>query len=223
METKALVQTPLFLSISVEELERIFSELQIKETSFEKDEILAFQDTICNRLIILLSGSVKAEMSDPSAKVVKVEDIYAPNPLAILFLFGNENRFPVQITAREHTSALIIPKQSALKMLRMNEYLLQNYLNISANFASRLSQKLHFMSFRTIRQKLAMYLIDLSNRTHLEYFELDRTRTALAEYFGVSRQSLERELSRMQKERLIEINKRSVSLKNRQKLVQLIR
>ncbi len=66
----------------------IFNKLNIHENSFKKGEILALQDEPANRLIILLKGSVKAEMTDPSGKVVKVEDIEAPNPLAVLFLFG---------------------------------------------------------------------------------------------------------------------------------------
>lgn len=223
MDLRMLSRIPLFHAIAEEDLERIFSDLQIEETCFSKDDILAFQDEVCNRLIILLSGSVKAEMTDPSAKVVKVEDIYAPNPLAILFLFGQENRFPVQVIAREDCKALVIPKQSVLKMLRMDENLLRNYLDISANFASRLSQKLHFMSFRTIRQKLAMYILNLVKLSQSDVVELDRTKTALSEYFGVSRQSLERELSNMQQDGLIEIDKKTIRVIEKNKLVQLVR
>ncbi len=223
MDIAALTKIPLFHCIKKNELEEIFSELRIKETHFEKDEILAFQDEICNRLILLLSGSVKGDMNDPSGKVVKVEDIYAPNPLAILFLFGQENRFPVQATAREDTVALVIPKQSVIKMLGMNETILKNYLDISANFAGRLSKKLHFMSFRTIRQKLSMYIIDLSQSSGKSIVEFDKTKTALAEYFGVSRQSLERELTNMQKDNLIEIDKKKIYIKNKDRLIQLIR
>ena len=161
MDYSALTHIPLFGQITPDELEGIFNELNIHENSFKKGEILALQDEPANRLIILLKGSVKAEMTDPSGKVVKVEDIEAPNPLAVLFLFGRDNRFPVQATAREHVEAVVIPKQSILKMLSMNETILKNYLDISADFASRLSRKLHFMSFRTIRQKTAMYLLHL--------------------------------------------------------------
>lgn len=223
MEANILTKMPLFHSISANEIEHIFSELRIKETHFKKNDILAFQDEPCNRLVLLLSGSVKAEMTDPSGKVVKVEDIYAPNPLAILFLFGQENRFPVQVTAREDTATLVIPKQSVLKILSMNETLLKNYLDISANFAARLSQKLHFMSFRTIRQKLAMYIINLSKMSNSDIVELDKTKTTLAEYFGVSRQSLERELTNMQNDALFTINKKEIHIKDKNKLVQLIR
>ncbi len=223
MDIEALVKTPLFRSVGAEELAYIFSELRIVETHFKKGNILAFEGEACNRLIFLLSGSVKGEMSDPSGRVVKVEDIHAPNPLAILFLFGNENTFPVQITALENIETLIIPKQSVLKMLGMNESILRNYLDISAIFASRLSRKLHFMSFRTIRQKLAMYMLDLATNMNSAVIELDRTKTALAEYFGVSRQSLERELTNMQQDGLIEVEKKRIEIRDKNKLVQLIR
>lgn len=222
MNISALTMTPLFRSINENEIENILQELNITESHFMKGDILAFQDEACNRLIMLLSGSVKAEMSDPSGKVIKIEDIYAPNPLAILFLFGSENRFPVQITAIENATALVIPKQSVLKMLGMNETVLKNYLDISANFAARLSKKLHLMSFRTIRQKLAMYIIDLKKMSNSNVVEFDRTKTALAEYFGVSRQSLERELSNMQADNLIEINKKHITINSVDKLIQLV-
>lgn len=88
MDYSALTHIPLFGQITPDELEGIFNELNIHENSFKKGEILALQDEPANRLIILLKGSVKAEMTDPSGKVVKVEDIEAPNPLAVLFLFG---------------------------------------------------------------------------------------------------------------------------------------
>ncbi|EGJ99796.1 MULTISPECIES: Crp/Fnr family transcriptional regulator [Dysgonomonas] len=223
MDLTALKKIPLFRSIHEAEVEKIFSELNITETHFKKGEILALQDELCNRLIILLSGSVKGEMTDPSGKVVKVEDIYAPSPLAILFLFGPDNRFPVQAIAREDVTALVIPKQSVLRMLSMNQTLLKNYLDISADFASRLSKKLHFMSFRTIRQKLAVYILNLSKMKQEDTIELDKTKSALAEYFGVSRQSLERELSNMQHDGLLTADKKMITITDKNRLIHIVR
>jgi len=222
MELAALLKTPLFHSLDEPELERIFTELKVTETHFKKGEILAMQNQPVNRLIILLNGSAKGEMSDPSGKVVKVEDIQAPSPLAILFLFGQENRFPVQATARENGTAVIIPKQSVLRMLSMNETVLKNYLDISADFATRLSRKLHLMSFRTIRQKLAVYLLGLSKQQGSDTVLLDKTKSALAEYFGVARPSLEREITHMQEDGLIEADRRQVIIRDKQKMNLLI-
>lgn len=218
MNITTLLKIPLFRSVPEAELERIFTELKINETIFKKSDILAMQDEPVNRLIILLTGSVKGEMMDASGRVVKVEDIEAPSPLAILFLFGTENRFPVQAIAREDTTAVIIPRQSVLRMLTMNEVILKNYLDISADFAARLSRKLHFMSLHTIRQKLAVYLLDLSKKQGADTVVIDRPKSALAEYFGVARPSLERELTRMQNEGLLAAEKKTVTIKNRRGL-----
>ena len=222
MNYSALTNTPLFRNVSLEEIENIFGELNIRENRFKKGEILVLQDEPANRLIILLAGSVEAQMTAPSGKVVKVEDVEAPNPLAILLLFGQDNRFPVQATARENVDAIVLPKQSVLKMLSMNETILKNYLDISADFASRLSRKLHFMSFRTIRQKIAMYLLHLAKVSGSDTVGLDKTKAALAEYFGVSRPSLEREMTRMQQEGLIVAERRQVTIRKKKELAQLI-
>ena len=208
--------------MSVSELTEIFSELNISEVGFAKETLLALQDEPCNRLIILLEGSVKTEMTDHSGRVIRVEDVFAPNPLAILFLFGHNNRFPVQVTAREDVTALVIPKQAVLNMLVLNQTLLKNYLDISAEFAIRLSRKLHFMSFRTIRQKLAMYIIELSKEAHSDTVTLDKTKSAIAEYFGVSRPSLERELTAMQRDGLLNAENRKIEIKNRNELIRVI-
>lgn len=221
MNITAITQCYLFNSIDEEELSELLSKVEVKEVVFAKNEILAMQDEPCNRLIILKKGNVKAEMADPSGKVVKVEDIPAPNPLAIIFLFGAKNKFPVQVTALDRVEALIISKQSVIKLLGMNEQLLKNYLDISANFASRLSDKLYFMSFRTIRQKLATYFLNLVGNDNL--ITLDRSQQTLSEYFGVSRPSLSRELANMAKDNLIAIDKKQIKIIDRNRLIQLIR
>lgn len=219
---KELLNCDLFSSLKEDEIADILHKINVKESHFQKGEMIAMQDEPCNRLIIITSGSVKTEMADPSGKVVKVEDISAPSPLAILFLFGEHNRFPVQVTAQEDLTALVIPKLTVLKMLQLNEQLLINYLNISAIYASKLTKKLHFMSFRTIRQKIALYLLDLMKENSTTV-ELDKTQHSLAEFFGVSRPSLAREMYNMQDDGLIEVNRKQIKIIDKNRLIQLVR
>lgn len=220
-EIELLQKSPLFANVSNENLIEVLNNIHYTISNYQKNEILAMQDEICNRLIILLEGSIKAEMADAMGKVVKVEDVLAPNPLAILFLFGKENRFPVQVIAKEEVLAIVIPKDSVLKMLTYNQQILTNYLNISAQYAGMLSKKLHFMSFRSIRQKLTMYFLELTKNGENQV-DLPLTQTALAEYFGVSRPSLSRELSNMQNESLIAFDNRKVTILDRNKLIHLV-
>ena len=217
-----LLSNPLFRNVSAGELRKDFEGLTYKFKNYTKGEILAHQGDVCNKLIILTKGSVRGEMIDESGRIVKIEDIASPRALAPLFLFGAANRFPVEVTANENTEVIIIPKESVIKLFARNEAFLENYMNMSANYAQTLSEKLFFMSFKTIRQKLASYFLRLS-ATQGSQILLDRSQQELADYFGISRPSLAREVSHMQDDGLIKADRKQITILNKEKLKILIR
>ena len=216
-----LANNPLFNGIAPNVLTEDLREINFHTRIYRKGEILANQGDVCNRLVILIKGSVRGEMIDDSGRLIKVEDIAAPRAIAPLFLFGNENRYPVEVTANEATEVIEIPKTSVLKLFRKNEKFLENYMNLSANYAHTLSDKLFFMSFKTIRQKLASYLLRLSNQQQSEHITLNRSQQQLSDYFGVSRPSLARELAHMQEDKLIIADRKQITILQKQALIQL--
>ena len=221
--TPALTNNPLFRGITPEKLSANLEEISFHTRSYRKGEILARQGDVCNRLVILTKGSVRGEMIDYSGRLIKVEDIAAPRALAPLFLFGEENRFPVEVTANEPTEVIEIPKASVLELFRRNEQFLENYMNLSANYARTLSDKLFFMSFKTIRQKIASYLLRLYKQQQQQLqITLDRSQQELSDYFGVSRPSLARELSHMQEDGMIIADRKQITILQKEWLIRLI-
>ena len=218
----ALVNNPLFRGITPERLFADLEEISFHTRSYKKGEILAQQGAVCNRLVILTKGSVRGEMIDYSGRLIKVEDIAAPRAIAPLFLFGEENRYPVEVTANEPTEVIELPKSSVLRLFRKNEQFLENYMNLSANYARTLSDKLFFMSFKTIRQKLASYLLRLYKQQQQTHITLDRSQQELSDYFGVSRPSLARELAHMQEDGLLIADRKHITIIQKEQLVRLI-
>ena len=218
----ALVNNPLFRGITPERLSADLEEISFHTRSYKKGEILAQQGAVCNRLVILTKGSVRGEMIDYSGRLIKVEDIAAPRAIALLFLFGEENRYPVEVTANEPTEVIELPKSSVLSLFRKNEQFLENYMNLSANYARTLSDKLFFMSFKTIRQKLASYLLRLYKQQQQTHITLDRSQQELSDYFGVSRPSLARELAHMQEDGLLIADRKHITILQKEQLVRLI-
>lgn len=218
----ALVNNPLFRGITPERLFADLEEISFHTRSYKKGEILAQQGAVCNRLVILTKGSVRGEMIDYSGRLIKVEDIAAPRAIAPLFLFGEENRYPVEVTANEPTEVIELPKSSVLSLFRKNEQFLENYMNLSANYARTLSDKLFFMSFKTIRQKLASYLLRLHKQQQQAHITLDRSQQELSDYFGVSRPSLARELAHMQEDGLLIADRKHITILQKEELVRLI-
>ena len=218
----ALVNNPLFRGITPERLFADLEEISFHTRSYKKGEILAQQGAVCNRLVILTKGSVRGEMIDYSGRLIKVEDIAAPRAIAPLFLFGEENRYPVEVTANEPTEVIELPKSSVLRLFRKNEQFLEIYMNLSANYARTLSDKLFFMSFKTIRQKLASYLLRLYKQQQQTHITLDRSQQELSDYFGVSRPSLARELAHMQEDGLLIADRKHITILQKEQLVRLI-
>ena len=217
-----LGNNPLFRGITPERLFADLEEISFHTRSYKKGEILAQQGAVCNRLVILTKGSVRGEMIDYSGRLIKVEDIAAPRAIAPLFLFGEENRYPVEVTANEPTEVIELPKSSVLSLFRKNEQFLENYMNLSANYARTLSDKLFFMSFKTIRQKLASYLLRLYKQQQQTHITLDRSQQELSDYFGVSRPSLARELAHMQEDGLLIADRKHITILQKEQLVRLI-
>ena len=69
-------------------------------------------------------------MMDFAGKVITIEEILPPRPLAPAFLFGKQNRYPVNIVANGEVTILSVPRDDFLKMMQNNEQILRNFVDI---------------------------------------------------------------------------------------------
>ncbi len=168
------------------------------------DEVLYLQ--------IVLEGSVKGEMVDYTGKVIKIEDIVPPRPLAPAFLFGSQNRYPVNISAASDVKLLSIPREKFLVMLQNSRSVLVNFVDIVSSRGQFLSNKIKFLSFTTIKGKLAQYLLDLSGKSGSNRFLLPSSQAQLSELFGVARPSIGRAMSELNHDGIIRTEGRQVTI-----------
>ncbi|MDP3916455.1 MAG: Crp/Fnr family transcriptional regulator [Bacteroidota bacterium] len=222
IQPEILCQSPIFRGISPDELQELFRQIHYQVKSYQKNDLITIAGEVCDRLLIIQEGSVKAEMNDYSGKTIKIEDMSAPWPLATAFLFGKENRFPVTVSATSDVVMVSIPKPEFVKLLQLNSLILNNYLNTISTRAQFLSQKLKFLSFKTIRQKIAHYLLEKAGE-RLQTVEVPQSQKQLAEMFGVTRPSLARTLGEMVQEGLIETQRRAIKILDKAKMNQLLK
>lgn len=198
-----LEQCALFQGLLSDQVIELLCSISYKEKEYNKEEIVVRSDDEVRQLLIVVSGSVRGEMVDFSGKTIKIEDIYSPRMLAPAFLFGKNNRYPVDIVTNETTTLLAIPKNSFLNLLQTNQKVLANYLNSISNRAQFLSNKIKFLSFQTIKGKIAHYLLQLMKKTGNVEFVLPKSHQELAEMFGVARPSLSRAFRELHAENVI--------------------
>ncbi len=222
IQPEILCQSPIFRGISSEDLQELFSKIHYQVKTYAKNEFIVMGGDICDRQLIIQKGSVKAEMTDYSGKTIKIEDLIAPQPLATAFLFGQQNRFPVTVSANTEVEMVSIPKPEFVKLLQLNTMILNNYLNTISTRAQFLSQKLKFLSFKTIKQKIAHYLLEKAG-DRLQTVEIHQSQGQLAEMFGVTRPSLARTLGEMIQEGLIETDRRYIKILDKVRMNQLLK
>jgi CRP-like cAMP-binding protein len=219
MDIDDLLLCPICRNIPVDERENFLNELKFKIKLFKKGEWVFQQGDVVNALYILLKGSVKAEMVSGSGSSLNVEIIAAPSPLASAFLFAENNQFPVDVMALEECEVVVISKESVMKQLASNPTFLQQFMAYNANRTHFLSERLKILSTKTIKGKLAQYILDRNNAMA---FSMDMSQTHLAEYFGVTRPSLARSLSEIIQDEIISLKGKKGKILNFNKLRKLI-
>jgi CRP/FNR family transcriptional regulator, dissimilatory nitrate respiration regulator len=220
MKFPQLLRSPLFKGLTDDEIEALLSKINFRVRSFAAGSMVAQSADSISSLLIILSGHVRGEMMDLSGHTIKIEDIYPPQALAAAFLFGSGSHYPVNVYANIDSEVLIIDKKDFLALLHESKTMLLNYLDAVCSKAHFLSERLRFLSFRTIKGKLAHYLLGLPGGPEGSVV-LDKSQQQLADYFGVARPSLARALKDMEVDGLIDASRRQIKLLKRDELIRL--
>jgi CRP/FNR family transcriptional regulator, dissimilatory nitrate respiration regulator len=220
MKYPVLINSQIFRGINESEIETLITTANCKFRTYRAGSVIALNNDEIKSLIIILSGEVRGEMIDIAGRVIKIEDLRPPMALAAAFIFGPGSRFPVNVVANTDTEMLVIEKGDFLTLMQKDKRVLSNYLNVVCSKAVFLSDRLRFLSFHTIKGKLAHYLLGLPVNNESKVI-IDKTQQQLSEYFGVTRPSLARALAGMEAEKLIFAKNREVIILNRPALVEL--
>jgi len=217
-----LSKSNIFKGLSPDEISALLKDKPFQIKKYVKDEYIAYGGDECRNLMFVLEGSVRGEMSDFSGKKIKIEDIASPRPLAVAFVFGKDNHFPVDIISNENTIILYIRREIMLYVLQNSTTVLKNFLFAISSRTQFLSNKIRFLSFKTIKGKIANYLYNIGAKEG-ESIIIDQTQTELAEFFGVARPSVARALSEMETEGILNVKGRSYTILDKEKLSLLMR
>lgn len=221
MDFSILSKSPLFSGIEHEEIRSILSSTHYRLKNYYAGEIVAQSGAPVKNFMMVIDGVVKGEMIDFTGRVIKIEDIPAPGALASAFIFGSRNQFPVSVTAVSDARIMLIEKLEFLAFLRKNDRILLNFLDIISNRSQFLSDKIKFLNFKTIKGKLAQYILQKAGRGSNK-FVFDLTQTDLAEFFGVTRPSIARVIAELEEKGLVVIKGKSVKILDKEGLSYLV-
>ena len=98
-----------------------------------------------------------------------------------------------------------------------SDRILINFLDMISNRSQFLSEKIKFLSFKTIKGKLAQFILQRAGEDKSDIV-LEMTQNDLADFFGVARPSVARALGEMEDAGLIEARGKNIKILDKQGL-----
>ena len=206
---------------NLKNIEGIFpDDLVFTTKEYPKNTLIFRQGDVCDALYLLVSGEVRAEMITEKGDLLHIENIAAPRPLAPAFLFANNNRFPVDVTSLCEVEILSIPKNEVLRLMTLHPNFMQQFLAHNASRTEFLANRLQLLSIRTIKGKIAHYLLDKPIQSD-GTVTITHNQSELADLFAVTRPALARSLSEMIKVGILSVEKKIYRILDLKRLKEL--
>lgn len=181
-------------------LDILLCDIEHQVRNLKKGMYVANQGDTVSHLLFLTEGMVRTEMISGSGLVMPIEELSAPYPLAAGFLFANDNRFPVDVIAKEDCKILMYSKEAIERRMMQSVDFLRGFMAFNANRMCFLSDRLRIFALKGIKAKFAYYVM---RREKDGVFVLGRSMADLAGYFAVERPSLSRAVAEMVHEGII--------------------
>ena len=198
---KTLRETVVFNDLDEDTIKDILEKTKYEIKKYSLDEPIAFRGDEVKGLYIILKGTLITEMLTEEGNIIKIEELVPSDVIASAFIFGKNNSFPVDLSAKDETEILFVERKEFLKLLFSQEKILENFLNEISNKTQLLTSKIwNSFNNKTIKKKFCDY-VKKNQKNNL--FSIQNL-GALAEFFGVERPSLSRVLSELVKDEKLE-------------------
>ena len=207
---ESLCTISTILSLCSEEEARLITENQ-NELTFNAGEVIVRQGSFISQYVFVKSGLLKVVLEGRNEKNTLLQFINK-NKFVGLSIVGNPNTYPFTIAAVVDSKVCFVRHDILSRImkqnLRVNELLLKNL----ADEHKFLYQKIDTLSNRNNHGKLASAIMYITNGD----FNIDIlnriSRKELAELAGISLESLNKILSDLRHEKVIEINDKKITI-----------
>ena len=208
----------LFKNLSQDDLK--YLSFWTKERVYRKDSIIVSEGNKMNFIYIVKSGRVKLYKSSIDKKnvILDVKDKDSVLGLATLF---NDFPNPATIETIEDSTIYIIRISHLEKILINNPSLSKDIIKLIGTSLLNAQEKIKTLALDDSYTKVIKMLISLSKDSNM--IDLDLTRSELSSFIGISRETLSRTLSRLNKDKLIEMKDKIIFINNKEKLKEFLK
>ena len=211
MDYLFLSNTMLFRGTTPDEVQAMLGCLQAEQKTFQKGEMIYRMGDAVPAMGLVLSGSVSIENDDFWGNKSILDTASAGQVFAETYACVPSEPMMVSVVASEKTEVLFLNVGRILRVCSNNcshhNKIIHNLLSVSARKNLNLSRRIFHTSAKSIRGRLLSYLSYQATKNGSREFQIPFSRQQLADYLSVDRSALSNELSKMQKEGLLKVNR----------------
>ncbi len=207
-----LQKTSLFAGLDAAALAGLLARLGGSVRSYGRGEVLVSAGCPSRSVGIVLSGRIDAVRPAADGSGLPITHM-GPGGVFGDVLGGSSLSSPVTVTARGACEVLLIPYERLLTPDGADaQQVLQNLVRTISDKYFLLSRRVDLLVLKTLRAKVCAYLLGEADSAGQLTFTIPFTRSQLAAYLNCDRSALSRELSRMQRDGLLETYRSSFKL-----------
>ena len=203
-----------FNNIEEEDINKILKCFEAKTRTYKKDSTIVNYIGNTSMIGIILKGKAELIRYDylgnrTIIEILKENDIFGE-------VFSNYNIDELSIKATEETTILFIDYYHITKRCKKacpyHSKLVENVLNILSNKIVNSNERIEILAKRSTREKLLAYFEITAKQKLSKSFVIPFTYTDLADYLGVDRSAMQRELKNLKDEGFIKTNGKKITL-----------
>ncbi|NCB92301.1 MAG: Crp/Fnr family transcriptional regulator [Clostridia bacterium] len=205
------VQTPIFMGIKPEELDVMLKCLGTYKRKYKKGTRIFQQGDKLQELGLVLTGKVHIVKLDVWGKESILGESGPGQVFGETYACRSDEPLMVDVAAVEDTEILFLSVKRILttcsSSCQFHNRLINNLVYVMAGKNLNLSRKIDCITPRSIRERILSYLSYEAIKQGSCIVDISFSRQQLADYLAVDRSALSSELSKMQKDGLLEYNK----------------
>lgn len=201
-----------FKGIEKDEIRQMLQDSHYQIKTYGKNGIIADELSPCHSIGIVLKGNVEIKKIYSSGKVVTLASLGEGSIFGEVIIFSDMQRYPSHVHATTATEVLYISKEDLELLCHDHKIFMTNVLTLLSNRILMLNRKISFLSYNTLRQKIAHYLLGEYKKKKSLMFTLPVSRKMMAEQLGVPRPSLSREFMKLKDEGIIDYESKAIKI-----------
>jgi len=213
MTAEEIQRIPLFSKIRIDILKTHLAGHYIYVQSYFKGATVYNQNDSCNTLDVVLSGGVVAYSLSENGSATTMFEFQKSSIIGANLLFGENHTYPLNIYCLVDCKLLHITKEAVSEYLHEYNFVMQYVKSLSQNSQS-MNRKITMFTQKTLRKNVFSYLKQQAIMQKSSTIILPISKRELADYLGVQRPSLFRELKKLKDEGIIDVRNRSIVIKN---------